>query len=63
LSKVKKDINIFNAIIILFACVMMIGQPIMAGPDGSINNVGRIASLCYPLLTVFFFILLILKKL
>jgi len=62
LSKVKKDINIFNAIIILFACVMMIGQPIMAGPDGSINNVGRIASLCYPLLTVFFFYTFDLKK-
>jgi hypothetical protein len=41
---------------------MMIGQPIMAGPDGSINNVGRIASLCYPLLTVFFFYTFDLKK-
>jgi hypothetical protein len=62
LSKIKNDINILSAIIMLFACIMMIGQPIMAGPNGSINNVGRIASLCYPLLTVFFFYTFDLKK-
>jgi len=34
---------------------MMIGQPIIAGPDGSVNNVGRISNLCYPILACFCF--------
>ena len=28
-------------------CTMMIGQPILAGPDYSGRNVVRIATLCY----------------
>ena len=34
---------------------MMIGQPILGGPDGSTNNVGRIANLAYPIITVMTF--------
>ena len=49
-GKINKDIRISSALILLFVCSMIIGQPILAGPDGSINNVGRIANLCYPIL-------------
>ena len=30
---------------------MLIGQPILGGPDNTVNNVGRIANLSYPILT------------
>ena len=33
----------------------MIGQPIAAGPDGSLGNVVRIANLCFPILTLVIF--------
>jgi hypothetical protein len=33
----------------------MVAQPILAGPDGSVNNVGRISNLCYPILACFCF--------
>ncbi len=54
-GKINKNIKISSALILLFICSMMIGQPIIGGPDGSINNVGRIANLCYPILTVLCF--------
>jgi hypothetical protein len=61
-GKINKDINVSSAIILLFSCSMMIGQPIFAGPDGSINNVGRIANLCYPILACFCFYIYNFKK-
>ena len=54
-GKINKNIKISSAFIILFVCLMMIGQPILGGPDGSVNNVGRIANLCFPILTCFCF--------
>ena len=54
-GKINKDIRISSALILLFVCSMIIGQPILAGPDGSVNNVGRIANLCYPILACFCF--------
>ncbi len=54
-GKIKKNIEISTLIILLFVCLMMIGQPILGGPDGSVNNVGRIANLSYPIITVLFF--------
>lgn len=50
-GSVNKKINISTIIIILFVCLMLIGQPILGGPDFSTNNVGRIANLSYPILT------------
>jgi len=54
-GKINRNIEIFSALILLFVCIMMIGQPILGGPDGSVNNVGRIANLCFPILTCFCF--------
>jgi len=54
-GKINKDIKVSSALILLFVCVMIVGQPILAGPEGSINNVGRIANLCYPILACFCF--------
>ncbi len=54
-SKINKNISISSVIILFFICLMMIGQPILGGPDGSINNVGRIANLCFPILTTLCF--------
>jgi len=54
-GKINKDIRVSSALILLFVCAMIIGQPILAGPDGSVNNIGRIANLCYPILACFCF--------
>ncbi len=54
-GKINKNIEISTSLILLFVCAMMIGQPILGGPDGSVNNVGRIANLCYPIITMFCF--------
>jgi hypothetical protein len=54
-GKINKNIKISSAIILLFVCSMIIGQPILGGPDGSVNNVGRISNLCFPILTCFCF--------
>ena len=62
-GKINKNINVSSAIVLLFVCAMMIGQPIIVGPDGSVNNVGRISNLCYQYWHVFVFIFLILKNL
>jgi hypothetical protein len=62
-GKINKDIKISSALIHLFLSSMMIVQPILGSPDGSVNNVGRIANLCFPILTVFVFIFGILKNL
>ena len=50
-GKINKNITLSSVLILLFVCSMMIGQPILGGPDGSTNNVGRIANLCFPILT------------
>lgn len=50
-GKINKNVSISLTLMVLFVCAMIIGQPILAGPDGSINNVGRIANLSYPILT------------
>ena len=54
-GKINKNITISSALILLFVCSMMIGQPILGGPDGSTDNVGRIANLCFPILTCLIF--------
>ena len=54
-GKIKKGIDTQDTFIILFVCIMMVGQPILGGPDGSVNNVGRIANFCYPILTILCF--------
>lgn len=54
-GKINKNISISSAIVLLFVCAMIIGQPIIAGPDGSVNNVGRISNLSYPILACFCF--------
>ena len=54
-GKINKKIEISSALTILFVCIMIIGQPILGGPDGSVNNVGRIANLCFPILAFFCF--------
>ena len=41
--------------ILIFCCALMIGQPLAAGPDGSLGNVVRIANLCFPILTLLIF--------
>ena len=51
----KKDIDNKIAYTLLFSCLLMIGQPIAAGPDGSLGNVVRIANLCFPILTLVIF--------
>jgi len=61
-GKINKNIRMSSALILLLVCSMMIGQPILGGPDGSVNNVGRIANLCYPILTVFCFYIWNFKK-
>ena len=61
-GKINEDIKISSALILLFLSSMMIGQPILGGPDGSVNNVGRIANLCFPILTCFCFYIWNFKK-
>ena len=56
------NFNYNTAFILLIVCLMIIGQPILGGPDGSVNNVGRIANLCYPILTVLVFYVLNFKR-
>ncbi len=54
-GKINENLKTSIFLILLFVCMMMIGQPILGGPDGSLNNVGRIANLCYPIITVLCF--------
>ena len=54
-GNLNKNIKFYTAITLLFVCIMMIGQPILGGPDSTVNNIGRIANLCYPILTIFCF--------
>lgn len=51
----KEDIDYKAAYTLLFCCLLMIGQPLAAGPDGSLGNVVRIANLCFPILAVAIF--------
>ena len=41
---------------------MIVGQPILAGPNGSLGNVGRLANLCYPILATLCFYIFDFKK-
>ena len=54
-GKINKNINISTILILFFVSCMMIGQPILAGPDYSGRNVVRIATLCYPILLTLLF--------
>ncbi len=54
-SKIKKNYDKKTILILLFMCAMMVGQPILAGPDYSGRNVVRIATLCYPILLTLLF--------
>ena len=56
------NFKISTALTLFLVCAAMIGQPILGGPDGSVNNVGRIANLCYPILTVLIFYVFNFKK-
>lgn len=56
------NFKISIALTLFLVCAAMIGQPILGGPDGSVNNVGRIANLCYPILTVLIFYMFNFKK-
>ncbi len=57
-EKFKNTTNL----ILLFICLMMIAQPILAGPDGSERNVVRITTLCYPILVISIFNIFDFKK-
>lgn len=50
-EKLKKPENL----ILILISLMMISQPILAGPDGSERNVVRIATLSYPILVIAIF--------
>ena len=54
-GQINKNINNSTVLTLFLVWAMMIGQPIIAGPDGSTGNVVRIANLCFPILTVFIF--------
>ena len=51
----RVDIDKKKALVLLFISLMMIVQPILAGPDGSLRNVVRISTLCYPIFVSFLF--------
>ena len=55
-SKAKKKINIQIAITCFVIAILMIGQPILAGPDWTQRNVMRITSLSF-VIAVFFVLL------
>lgn len=61
-GQINKNIKISIILMLLFVCSMMIGQPILGGPDGTGNNVGRIANLCYPLVAVLCFYIFNFEK-
>tara|TARA_B100001175_G_scaffold311616_1_gene316296 strand:- start:1649 stop:2740 length:1092 start_codon:yes stop_codon:yes gene_type:complete len=62
LCKVKMNIDKTIIVTLLITSLLMIGQPIAAGPDGSGRNIVRIASLCYPILITLLFYTFELKK-
>jgi hypothetical protein len=51
--KLKKNINISVCLSCLIIAVLMIGQPIMGGPDWTQRNVVRISSLSYVISSFF----------
>ena len=61
-ANLNKDIDHYTVIAILITSLMLIAQPILGGPDHSTNNVGRIANLSYPILTVLCFYVFNFKK-
>lgn len=61
-GKINKNISISSSLILLFVCLMMIGQPILGGPNHTLNNVGRIANLCFPILTTLCFYIFNFEK-
>ena len=58
----KNNLKKTSILILLLVCLLMIGQPIAAGPDGSSRNVVRITSLCYPILLCLIFYVYQFKK-
>ena len=54
-GKIRSDLNKTCLLVLALTCLLMIGQPFAAGPDGSSRNVVRIASLCYPILLCLIF--------
>ena len=54
-GKIKNNIDFKTVITLLFVCMMMVGQPILGGPDASSRNVVRIATLCYPIILMAIF--------
>ena len=61
-AKIKDNLYMPNILIMAFACILMIGQPIAAGPEGADRNIVRIATLCYPILVSLIFYGLTFKK-
>ena len=61
-GNINKNIDNYTIIAILIVCLLLITQPILGGPDYSTNNVGRIANLSYPILTVLCFYVFNFKK-
>ena len=62
-SKKRMNTDFIKSMILLSICLMMIAQPILAGPDGSLRNVVRITTLCYPIMLVLLFYNFSLRKL
>ena len=54
-AKTRSDLDKTCLLVLALTCLLMIGQPFAAGPDGSSRNVVRIASLCYPILLCLIF--------
>ena len=54
-GKIRSDLDKTCLLVLALTCLLMIGQPFAAGPDGSSRNVVRIASLCYPILLCLIF--------
>ena len=62
-ANLNKSLEMHKLFIIFIVCLMIIGQPILGGPDHSTNNVGRLTNLSYPILTVLLFYIFNFKKL
>ena len=60
--KLKSNLKINIILPCLVIVILMIGQPVMAGPDFTQRNIMRISSLCYVILTFLIFYTLDHKK-
>lgn len=61
-GKLNLKFKNYTSISLFACCVLMIGQPLAAGPDGSLGNVVRIANLCFPILVLLIFYVIDFKK-